>query len=373
MTRQTQTPTRRAQRSLPDSRGPVSKRIVNAVRASTGDAPTAIDVPDDLDPWGEDVQLALLVCHELHYRGWSDAGRDCEWDPAVISARTRLEDMFLDAVADEAAQLLGEGSADDQLGALARAVPSGVTAHLKRHGTEDEFNDYFAARSMYHLKEADPHAWAIPRLSRTAKAAFVAVEYDEYGAGRGERVHQELFAELLSSMNLDDGYLAYLDAAPAVVLAPVNLMSCLGLRRSRRGATVGHFAATEVTSPVGSAWLLAGLDRIDAPEPARCFYREHVEADAVHEIVMRDEVVASLLADEPSLHDDVLFGIRALQVVENRLDAAFTTAWETGEPLMGQDSTGRNLVPIRPCRSGEISLMNSSVSAFSAPRYGVGT
>ncbi|QRY64714.1 iron-containing redox enzyme family protein [Gordonia sp. PDNC005] len=334
-------PTHFAHRPLPGSRGPVSQRIIEAIRAAPVDAPTRIDLPEDLDPWGDDVHLGLLVCHELHYRGWSDAGRDCEWDPALIAARIRLEDLFLAAVGAEADSLPGEGSADAQLGALARVVPSGVTAHLKRHGTEDEFNDYFAARSIYHLKEADPHAWAIPRLRPAAKALFVAVEYDEYGAGRADRVHQALFAELLSSMKLDDGYLAYLDAAPAAVLAPVNLMSCFGLRRSRRGATVGHFAATEMTSPVGSGWLLAGLDRIDAPEPARLFYREHVEADAVHELVMRDEVVASLLADEPSLHDDVLFGIRALQVVEDRLDAAFTAVWESGESLMGTNRAGQ--------------------------------
>ena len=42
--------------------------------------------------------------------------------------------------------------------------------------------EYFVHRSLYHLKEGDPHAWAIPRLTGQAKASFVAVEFDEYGA-----------------------------------------------------------------------------------------------------------------------------------------------------------------------------------------------
>ena len=36
-------------------------------------------------------------------------------------------------------------------------------------------------RSAYQLKEADPHTWAIPRLSGSVKAALVEVEW---GAGR---------------------------------------------------------------------------------------------------------------------------------------------------------------------------------------------
>lgn len=326
---------RGAQATLPSPRGPVSEAVIEAIRARSADNRARIAIPEDLDPWGDDGQLSMTVCQELYYRGWADAGRDCEWDPALVEVRVRIEDLFLDAVKHQISPFAGDTTADAALGALARTVPTGASDQLARHGTDDEFVDYFAARSIYHLKEADPHAWAIPRLRGASKAAFVAVEFDEYGAGRGERVHQELFGDLLASMELDDRYLGYLDVAPAAVLAPVNLMSCLGLRRSLRGATIGHFAATEMTSPLGSARLLAGLERIDAPEEARHFYREHVEADAVHEQVMRDQVVAPLVADEPWLEADVLFGIGALQVVEDRLDAAFIDAWNAGHSVMG--------------------------------------
>lgn len=86
-------------------------------------------------------------------------------------------------------------------------------------------------RSLYHLKEGDPHAWLIPRLSGQAKAAFVAVEYDEYGSGSAARIHQNLFADLMREADLDDSYLGYLDAVPAESLALVNLMSMFGLHR----------------------------------------------------------------------------------------------------------------------------------------------
>jgi hypothetical protein len=183
-------------------------------------------------------------------------------------------------------------------------------------------------RSLYHLKEADPHAFVIPRLSGTAKAAFVAVEYDEYGAGRGERVHQRLFADLLQAADLDATYLGYLDDVPADTLAVVNLMSLFGLHRHLRGAAVGHFAATEISSPPGSNRIVQALERMGAPQPCARFYREHVEADAVHEQVVRLDVVGDLVAREPALDRDVVFGIRAWQVVEDRLADHMMACWQ---------------------------------------------
>ncbi|CAM5597487.1 hypothetical protein SANTM175S_02405 [Streptomyces antimycoticus] len=84
--------------------------------------------------------------------------------------------------------------------------------------------------------------WVIPRLRGQAKAAMAAVEYDEFGAGRGERVHAELFADLMTDLALDPTYNHYLDATSARMLAVVNMMSLLGLHRALRGALVRHFA-----------------------------------------------------------------------------------------------------------------------------------
>lgn len=319
---------------LPSPRGPLSAAIVRALRE---DRPLDRVDAAGADPWGDDLQVALTVCQELHYRGWRDVDAAREWDPALVAARVALEDRFLAAV-DEACVQPGASVAAELTKLLRAGGGDGVAGHLETDGSPREFADYFAARSIYHLKEGDPHAWVIPRLPAAAKAPFVAVEFDEFGGGHPDRVHQELYARLLTDFGLDPGYLAYLDAAPAVVLAPVTLMTALGLRRARRGAVVGHFAATEITSSPGSARLLAGLRRLDAPESVRLFYREHVEADAVHEIVVRDDVIGGLLAAEPGLEADVVAGIRAFLLVEDRLEAAFLDAWRAGETLMGSSA-----------------------------------
>lgn len=319
---------------LPPARGLLSASILAALRdrAPLSDRRESVE---HADPWGDDLQLALLLCQELHYGTDLTGGvPDREWEPEIVAFRRALEDRFLAAV-DAESGARGAGSVDDEFDALLRSSgDDGTAEHLRTVGTPEQFADYFAARSLYHLKEADPHAWVIPRLPPAAKAPFVAVEFDEYGGGRPARVHQVLYANLLSASGLDASYLGYLAAAPAAVLAPVTLMTALGLRGSRIGAAVGHFAATEVTSSPGSARLVEGLERLGAPPEAIGFYREHVEADAVHEQVMRHEVVAGLLAVEPETEADVVAGIRAFLLVEDRLEAAFRNAWNDGAFVM---------------------------------------
>jgi Iron-containing redox enzyme len=108
-------------------------------------------------------------------------------------------------------------------------------------------------------------------------------------------------------------------------------MSLFGLHRQFRGAAIGHFASTEITSSPGSRRLVEALQRLDAPAECVAFYREHVEADAVHEQVVRNDVVGDLVAREPHLDRDVVFGIRAHAAVEDRLADVIMTSWKADE------------------------------------------
>ncbi len=290
-----------------------------------------IDVPVcEADPYGLDLQLALYACYELHYRGFAGVNPRWEWNPALLHARGRLEDAFLSAVRRDIGEIGTDETAADAMDALSvdPVDGTGPSYYLRETGTWEQMREYFVHRSLYHLKEADPHAFAIPRLIGQAKASFVAVEFDEYGAGHGARVHQQLFADLMEAAGLDSTYLAYVDDVAADALASVNLMSLFGLHREFRGAAIGHFASTEITSPPGARRLVAALERMRAPEPCVDFYREHIEADAVHEQVVRTDVVGDLVAREPHLERDVVFGIRARDVVEDRLAEHVMACWQ---------------------------------------------
>jgi hypothetical protein len=277
-----------------------------------------------------DLHLALYVCYELHYRGFTGVDDAWEWNPELLRLRARLEKVFMNALR---ADVEPGDNATAEIEALSVESPDGdgPSYYLCDVGTWHQIQEYFVHRSVYHLKEADPHAWAIPRLIGQAKASFVAVEFDEFGGGRGENVHQQLYADLLAAAGLDSNYLAYLEIVPGESLALVNLMSLLGLHRSLRGAVVGHFAATEITSSPGSRRLAQALERLDAPVECVHFYREHVEADAVHEQVLRHEVVGDLLAREPELESDVVFGIRAFNFLEDKLADLLMKSWSEGK------------------------------------------
>jgi hypothetical protein len=319
----------------PRAVGPLSSTILNqlACRPPQGSF-TRVDFPvGNADPYGLDLQLALYVCYELHYRGFAGVNARWEWNPMLLGLRAQLEDVFLSAVRRDVGNIETNKLSSDEMDALCvePADSTGPSYYLRDHGSWEQMREYFVHRSLYHLKEGDPHAWAIPRLTGQAKAAFVAIEFDEYGGGRGDHVHQQLFADLMDAAGLDSSYLGYLDTVPAESLAVVNLMSMFGLHRDLRGAAIGHFASTEITSPPGSRRLVDALQRMSAPGPCVRFYTEHVEADAVHEQVVRVDVVGNLVASEPHLDRDVVFGIRARDFVEGRLAAYMMDSWTAAQ------------------------------------------
>jgi hypothetical protein len=90
---------------------------------------------------------------------------------------------------------------------------------------------------------------------------------------------------------------------------------------------VGHFAAAEITTAPSAARLAKAVERLGG-DPH--FFTEHVEADAVHEQVLRHDVVGDLLNREPELAADVVFGVRATEFLEARFAEHVLTAWREG-------------------------------------------
>ncbi|MCY0934959.1 iron-containing redox enzyme family protein [Streptomyces sp. H34-S4] len=319
---------------LAEGRGELSQAVLDSLRE--GRPPTY--APGSIltaDPWGEDVQVALYLLYELHYRGFHGVDDDREWDPDLLRLRRELETRFVHALRTE---VPGTARSVEEAFAPLLVEPIDLTGsvshHLETEGELWQLREYAALRSLYHLKEADPHAWVIPRLTGRAKAGMVAIEYDEFGAGHATEIHAQLFADLMDGLGLDPTYGAYVDQAPAPLLATVNLMSLFGLHRARRGELVGHFACLEVTSSPGSRRLAKAMKRCAAGPAAERFYVEHIEADAVHEQVVRREVIGGLLADEPHLEADIAFGCNATVYLEDRLDAHLREAWGQGRSAL---------------------------------------
>jgi hypothetical protein len=320
--------------------------VLAALAGPPGTLP-AIELPAIADPLADDdLHLALYVLYELHYRGLEGVDERWEWDPSLLELRARLEEVFEDGLV-EALDGWSPPAAEPQSMDLAlRAIidaddgPS-LSRHLETAGTLEEFREFLVHRSAYQLKEADPHSWAIPRLSGAPKAALVEIQADEYGGGDPRRIHAQLFADTLDAFGLDATYGAYVDALPGITLATVNQMSLFGLHRRLRGAIVGHLAVFEMTSSIPNRRYATAVRRLGIADPrATAFFDEHVTADAVHENIAAVDLAGGLARAEPALTGDILFGARALVELEARWTAYLLDHWEQGGSALLPQAVG---------------------------------
>ena len=229
-----------------------------------------------------------------------------------------------------------------------------LSRYVRSTATLEQVLEFFVHRSAYQLKEADPHSWAIPRLWGPPKAALVEIQADEYGGGRPDWVHAELFARAMRAVGLDGSYGAYMDLIPGVTLATVNLMSLFGLHRRLRAAIVGHLALFEMTSSIPNRRYARGLRRLGFGGDATLFFDEHVEADAVHENVAAVDLAGGLVRQEESLSSVVLWGAQALATLDANWATYVIECWRAERTsLLRQlepDELGHAPVPV-PARS----------------------
>ena len=312
--------------ALPEPRGAVTELLLEALPESVWLLP-AVEPSSD-----EDLQLALYLCYELHYRGLPGVDDRWEWEPSLLALRGALEARFEADLRRDVPLPQPRQAMDFELREIEAAdeAPS-LSKYLERKGTLAQYLEFVVHRSAYQLKEADPHSWALPRLHGGPKAAMVEIQADEYGGGEANRIHAQLFAKTMDALDLDSRYGAYVDHLPAVTLATVNLMSLFGLHRRLRGAIVGHLALFEMTSSVPNRRYANGLRRLGFDGDALDFYDEHVVADAVHENIAAVDLAGGLAKQDPTLAPDILWGAAALTELEGRFARHLLDAWAAGE------------------------------------------
>ncbi|SDW55528.1 Iron-containing redox enzyme [Amycolatopsis xylanica] len=305
---------------MPRSRGPISRSILSAYATGQRGDVFRTERVAAADPLGEDVQLALHLCYELHYQGLEEVDEEWEWDPDLLHIRGMLERLFLKKLRE---CVSGGDDVTAVLDVLLIEPAGGVSHHLRDHGEWWQMREYFVHQSIYRHKETDPHAWAIPRLRGKVKAAMVAVQFDQFGAGHPDRARIQLYADLMEGARLSSGYLAYLDEVPACMLATVNIMSLFGLHRKLRGALIGHFAATEATTASSAGRLVQALQRLESSPECGLYFTAHKQ-------VMRDEIIGELLKREPGLARDLVFGVQATELLEQRFADHVLGCWRAG-------------------------------------------
>jgi hypothetical protein len=295
----------------------------------------APQVATPADPLADaDLQLALYLCYELHYRGLPGVADEWEWEPSLLALRRELEACF-EATLRARVPVPPAPAGPEEMDLALRAVAEADTGpplsrYIEREATLEQVLEFLVHRSAYQLKEADPHSWALPRLYGAPKAALVQIQADEYGNGEPDRMHAQLFADTMDELGLDPRYGAYVDRLPGATLATVNLMSFFGLHRRWRGAIVGHLALFEMESSLPNRRYGDGLRRLGCSQRATEFFDEHVAADAIHEQVAAVDLAGGLARQQPQLAADLLWGAAALVELDACLARHIIGAWEDG-------------------------------------------
>ena len=172
--------------------------------------------------------------------------------------------------------------------------------------------------------ERDGHARAVPRVRRCTarptssrrptrtrgrsrgcrgapKAALVEIQADEYGGGRAERIHAQLFADAMDGARprrdlrrlprRHPGRDAR-DRQPDVAVRAAPALA----RRDRRPPR----AVRDDLVGAQRAATRAALRRLGLGDARRAFFDEHVEADAVHENIAAVDLAGGLARAEPA-------------------------------------------------------------------------
>ncbi|MDJ0379050.1 iron-containing redox enzyme family protein [Cryobacterium sp. PH31-L1] len=325
------------------SRGPLSTRLLHAFEYELATEETAglsetveetVATCDDVLQ-DDDVQFSLFLLYGLSYGDVIPGGDAWEWHSGMIAARRVLENAFEGGLRNTVSLPQSRSAHADDVAATLFALtkpdsgPS-LSRHFATKVTQLQATEFVVQRSIYTLKEADPHSWAIPRLTGRAKAALVEIQADEYGGGRPERMHSAIFAGTMRGLGLNTRYGAYVDHVPAITLASLNTMSLFGLQRRLRGALVGHLAAFEMTSSIPNRKYGDGFRRLGYGADVTRYFDEHVEADAVHEQIAARDLAGALAAEEPALLDDILFGASACLLVDGLMGQHMLDAWAAG-------------------------------------------
>ncbi|MCW2790995.1 MAG: iron-containing redox enzyme family protein, partial [Nocardioides sp.] len=312
---------------IPKARGALSAALFQAMRAGADEVPVGLAPDSD-----EDAQIALWALYELHYRGFDDAPDDLEWHPGLLAVRRELERDLEERLRARFVVEIPDGPFEEAFFEMVAADDGPSTAsYVHRHADREQVLELLRQRSVYHLKEADPTAWVVPRLPVETKAALMELQYDEYGCGDPNRLHSHLFGEGLVASGLSAEYGAYVDEATVEVLEQNNAMSLFGLHRRHRAAALGHLAAFEATSSMPSRRMAQGLARLEFPRELIGYYDEHVAADAVHEQLAVRTICGSLVRNEPALVSEVYFGAFTCLDLEARFARSMLSSWQAEE------------------------------------------
>ena len=317
---------------LPEPIGPNSRNARTALL--DGEAATLVA---SIDPFDRDSQLGWFMVNEVSFGGWGDVSDEAEWNAAVVDLRRQFENWFVETI-DVDDTIVDPVELVDE---ILQSDGASTSQYLLESGTREHVWESLMLRHPYQFKEADPHTFAVPRLTGSVKRALCEIQSGEYGVGHRSS-HAELFVAALTALDDTVDHGGIIARLPGIAFATSNLVAMGGLNRSRRGVVVGQLALFEMESVAPSTTMVRACDRLDLPTATRRFFDVHVMADAEHEVIAREAFLIDYPIREPEQLSNVLFGIRAQHVIDVALADHAIGAWSEGaSSLLDPDADRR--------------------------------
>ncbi len=133
------------------------------------------------------------------------------------------------------------------------------------------------------------------RLPVRAKLEMARNYWDEMGQGKEVGMHGPMLARLARFLHLDEEHVDAVWEAAALG----NLMTGLALDRRCAFHAVGALGVIELTAPGRAAKVNRGLQRLGVSGHERMYYALHATLDVKHYAAWRDEVLHTLVDEDP--------------------------------------------------------------------------
>ena len=295
---------------------------------------------------GEEVPLALYCLYELHYRGFAGVSDDWEWDATCLELRRRLERASLRELRYEVFLSYGieKMHAADvlmELSTLTNDTARLRSALMTTDATDAQTQELTLLRSF------------LPTDSSAVPTGSVAHQRNQATAGERHTTSRPLIhpswapagAELFGAVSeehlLGSGKVENLELVPSATLSNLNVARMFILHRRWRAALAGH-VTQQILHAEAHTGDLASYESEGGVTDRHRWAKVHV--DAVAHVAVLDQLIGGVLADEPALSDDVVFGARAYAYLETTFVTRVLSAWVNGRSSLRLIDEGVRMV-----------------------------
>jgi hypothetical protein len=172
------------------------------------------------------------------------------------------------------------------------------------------------------------HLRAVSRLLDRTTSLTDHARGAELARAARATLHAQMYRAALESTGIDSRYGVHLESVPGATLSSFNFVMMLVLHRRWRAALVGHVALHE-TYLSSLRNYVAGFERLEM-RAAVDYCQAQNHAGELLDFTGLEELVSDFVATEPELSDDVLFGARAFDFLENSFATRLLSAWSEG-------------------------------------------